>query len=37
MGILAMTELALSTTLSEEQRGFVLTMKSSADRLLTII
>jgi CheY-like chemotaxis protein len=32
-----MTELALSTTLSEEQRDFLLTVKSSADRLLTII
>jgi signal transduction histidine kinase/ActR/RegA family two-component response regulator len=36
-GILGMTELALSTTLSEEQREFLLTVKSSADRLLTII
>jgi signal transduction histidine kinase/CheY-like chemotaxis protein len=36
-GILGMTELALSTTLSAEQRGFLLTVKSSADRLLTII
>ena len=36
-GILGMTELALSTLLSEEQRGFLLTVKSSADRLLTII
>ena len=36
-GILGMTELALSTTLSEEQRDFLLTVKSSADRLLTII
>ena len=36
-GILGMTELALSTTLSEEQRGFLVTVKSSADRLLTII
>jgi two-component system, sensor histidine kinase and response regulator len=36
-GILGMTELALSTTLSEEQRDFLQTMKSSADRLLTII
>jgi signal transduction histidine kinase/DNA-binding response OmpR family regulator len=36
-GILGMTELALSTTLSEEQRGFLLMVKSSADRLLTII
>jgi signal transduction histidine kinase/CheY-like chemotaxis protein len=36
-GILGMTELALSTTLSEKQRDFLLTVKSSADRLLTII
>jgi signal transduction histidine kinase/CheY-like chemotaxis protein len=36
-GILGMTELALSTTLTEEQRDFLLTVKSSADRLLTII
>ena len=36
-GILGMTELALSTNLSEEQRDFMLTVKSSADRLLTII
>jgi two-component system sensor histidine kinase/response regulator len=36
-GILGMTELALSTTLSEEQRDFLMTVKSSADRLLTII
>ncbi len=36
-GILGMTELALSTTLSEEQRGFLLTVKSSAVRLLSII
>jgi signal transduction histidine kinase/CheY-like chemotaxis protein len=36
-GILGMTELALSTNLSEEQRDFLLTVKSSADRLLTII
>jgi len=36
-GILGMTELALSTTLSEEQRDFLLTVKSSADHLLTII
>ncbi len=36
-GILGMTELALSTTLSEEQRGFLATVKSSADRLLSII
>jgi two-component system sensor histidine kinase/response regulator len=32
-----MTELALSTSLTEEQRDFLLTVKSSADRLLTII
>jgi signal transduction histidine kinase/CheY-like chemotaxis protein len=36
-GILGMTELALSTSLSEEQREFMLTVKFSADRLLTII
>jgi signal transduction histidine kinase/CheY-like chemotaxis protein len=36
-GILGMTELALSTPLSEEQRSFLVTVKSSADRLLTII
>jgi signal transduction histidine kinase/CheY-like chemotaxis protein len=36
-GILGMTELALSTALTEEQRDFLLTVKSSADRLLTII
>jgi signal transduction histidine kinase/CheY-like chemotaxis protein len=36
-GILGMTELALSTALSEEQRDFLLTVKSSADRLLSII
>ena len=36
-GILGMTELALSTSLSDEQREFLLTVKSSADRLLTII
>jgi signal transduction histidine kinase/DNA-binding response OmpR family regulator len=36
-GILGMTELALSTTLTEEQRDFLLTVKSSTDRLLTII
>jgi signal transduction histidine kinase/CheY-like chemotaxis protein len=36
-GILGMTELALSTTLTEEQRDFLLMVKSSADRLLTII
>ena len=36
-GILGMTELALSTSLSDEQREFLVTVKSSADRLLTII
>jgi signal transduction histidine kinase/CheY-like chemotaxis protein len=36
-GIIGMTELALSTTLSGEQREFLLTVQSSADRLLTII
>jgi signal transduction histidine kinase len=36
-GILGMTELALSTTLSAEQRDFLLTVKFSADRLLAII
>jgi signal transduction histidine kinase/CheY-like chemotaxis protein len=36
-GILGMTELALSTALSDEQRDFLLTVKSSADRLLSII
>jgi signal transduction histidine kinase/CheY-like chemotaxis protein len=36
-GILGMTELALSTNLSEEQREFLLTVKSSAEHLLIII
>ena len=36
-GILGMTELALSTALSEEQREFLQLVKSSADRLLIII
>jgi signal transduction histidine kinase/DNA-binding response OmpR family regulator len=36
-GILGMTELALSTDLSGEQRDFLLTVQSSADRLLSII
>jgi signal transduction histidine kinase/ActR/RegA family two-component response regulator len=36
-GILGMTELALSTSLSDEQREFLLAAYSSADRLLTII
>ncbi|MGB8831709.1 MAG: ATP-binding protein, partial [Candidatus Sulfotelmatobacter sp.] len=36
-GILGMTELALRTTLNDEQRQFLLTVKSSADCLLPII
>ena len=36
-GILGMTELALTTPLNEEQRDFLLTVKSSGDRLLAII
>jgi signal transduction histidine kinase/CheY-like chemotaxis protein len=36
-GILGMTELALGTSLNLEQRDFLLTVKSSADRLLRII
>jgi signal transduction histidine kinase/CheY-like chemotaxis protein len=36
-GILGMVELALSTTLTDEQREFLLTVYSSANRLLTII
>jgi signal transduction histidine kinase/CheY-like chemotaxis protein len=36
-GILGMTELALGTSLSKEQREFLLTVKSSADHLLIII
>ncbi|MGC2403741.1 MAG: response regulator [Acidobacteriaceae bacterium] len=36
-GVLGMTELALSTSLSEEQRGYLLTVKSSAEHLLIII
>jgi signal transduction histidine kinase/DNA-binding response OmpR family regulator len=36
-GILGMTELALGTALDLEQRDFLLTVKSSADRLLRII
>jgi signal transduction histidine kinase/CheY-like chemotaxis protein len=36
-GILGMTELVLSTSLTEEQRDFLLTVQSSADHLLTII
>jgi two-component system sensor histidine kinase/response regulator len=35
-GILGMTELALSTALSDEQREFLLTVKSSADLLIII-
>jgi signal transduction histidine kinase/CheY-like chemotaxis protein len=36
-GILGMTQLALSTNLSKEQREFLLTVKSSADHLLIVI
>jgi len=36
-GILGMTELALGTDLSEEQREFLTLVKSSADSLLTVI
>jgi PAS domain S-box-containing protein len=36
-GILGMTELALSTELTEEQREFLTLVKSSADSLLTVI
>jgi signal transduction histidine kinase/ActR/RegA family two-component response regulator len=36
-GILGMTQLALSTKLTQEQQEFLLTVKSSGDRLLTII
>ncbi|HYL36321.1 MAG TPA: response regulator [Bryobacteraceae bacterium] len=36
-GIIGMTELALTTQLSEEQRDFLLTVRSSADSLLAII
>jgi PAS domain S-box-containing protein len=36
-GILGMTELALGTDLSEEQREFLTMVKSSADSLLTVI
>jgi signal transduction histidine kinase/CheY-like chemotaxis protein len=36
-GILGMTELALSTKLTQEQQEFLLMVKSSGDRLLTII
>ena len=36
-GIIGMTELALGTALTSEQRDFLATIKSSADGLLTII
>jgi PAS domain S-box-containing protein len=36
-GILGMTELALGTELSDEQREYLLMVKSSADSLLTVI
>jgi len=36
-GILGMTELALSTNLTPEQRDFLLLVKTSADSLLTVI
>jgi PAS domain S-box-containing protein len=36
-GIIGMTELALGTELSDEQRDFLLTVRSSADSLLAII
>ncbi len=36
-GILGMTELALSTDLTAEQREFLIMVKSSADSLLTVI
>jgi PAS domain S-box-containing protein len=36
-GILGMTELALDTALSPEQREYLLTIKSSGDSLLTLI
>ena len=36
-GIIGMTELALGTALTSEQRDFLVTIKSSADGLLTII
>lgn len=36
-GILGMTELALSTDLTSEQREFLLLVKSSADALMTVI
>jgi len=36
-GILGMTELALGTELSAEQRDYLATVKRSADSLLTIL
>ena len=36
-GIIGMTELALDTDLTEEQRKYLLTVKSSAESLLTVI
>ena len=36
-GIMGMTELALDTDLTNEQRGFLKTIESSADSLLTLI
>ena len=36
-GVIGMTELALDTDLTEEQRGYLQTVKSSADALLSVI
>ncbi len=36
-GIIGMTELALETSLNEEQRGYLLMVKQSADSLVTVI
>jgi len=36
-GVIGMTELVLDTNLTDEQKGFLTTVKSSADSLLTII